>query len=341
MVLPDSSYAVCDLMHYQPTTSYASSSGYSRLATASADLWTPRTTSGSVDMITTLSTAPSGMPIGCPLIRGTSSGNQNQTRLVGAPYAAGSHKVIFASVMAQWADTSAYGTSAAYPGTSTGGFLEFTENASTTATAMAAVCTVSNAANTVNNDGSFYLGLYNGINAPSVDTTFSQAIPNFNTSGVLPNAPVNIVTAYDVDTGISTLWLNQSSSAGSSTNLQDVAVTNLANVAYVVLRQQANMGDIIVSSLAVKVVTKPVPTITGITRTGNNVVISFTSAPGSGGSASAEGTSNLSNAFTTVGSVTINEPSSGNFTASFTVTGSQMFYRIAQTGGTPTISFPF
>ena len=130
---------------------------------------------------------------------------------------------------------------------------------------------------------------------------------------------------------------------GSSTNLQDVAVTNLANVAYVVLRQQANMGDIIISSLAVKVVTKPVPTITGITRTGNNVVISFTSAPGSGGSASVVGTSNLNNSFTMVGSVTINESpaNSGNFTASFTATGSQMFYRIAQTGGTPTVSFPF
>ena len=283
------------------------------------------------------------MPVGAPLVRGTASGNQNQLRLIGAPYTAGSHKVVFASVYAQWTDTSPYGTTAAYPGTSTGGFIEFTADGSSTSVAMAAVCTVSNVANTVNNDGFFYLGLYNSTNAPSVNTSLSQAIPNFNTSGVLPHAPVNVVVSYDVDTGISTLWLDQSCSAGASTNLQDVAVTNLANVNYVVLRQNANMGDIIVSSLAVKVVTKPFPTVTGITKSGNNIVISFTSAPGSGGSASVVGSASVNGTYNTVGSVTINESpaSSGNFTASFTAAGSQNFYRLAQTGGTPTVTFPF
>ena len=342
MVLPDSSYVAYDLMTYQPSTTYSGSAKVN-LFDASANLWAARTTSGSVNLITSLSTGPSGMPIGVPLVRGSSSGNQNQLRLVGTSLTAGSHKVVFASLYAQWADTSAYGTTAAYPGTSTGGFVEFTETGSATSVAMAAVCTVSNVANTVNSDGNFYLGLYNGTNGPSVNTGLSEIIPNFNTSGVVPNAPVNVVMSYDVDTGISQLWLDQTSSAATSVSLQDVAVTNLANVNYIVLRQNGNMGNILVSSVAVKVVTKPVPTITGITRSGNNVVISFTSAPNSGGSASVVGSTTVNGTYNTIGSVTINESpaSSGNFTASFTDSGSQMFYRIAQTGGTPTVTFPF
>lgn len=342
MVLPDGSYAAYDLMKYEGSSSYTGS-GHADLLDVSGNLWAARSTSGSVNLITTIASAPLGMPVGAPLVRGTASGNQNQLRLIGAPYTAGSHKVVFASVYAQWTDTSPYGTTAAYPGTSTGGFIEFTADGSSTSVAMAAVCTVSNVANTVNNDGFFYLGLYNGTNAPSVNTSLSQAIPNFNTSGVLPHAPVNVVVSYDVDTGVSTMWLDQSSSVGASTNLQDVAVTNLANVNYVVLRQNANMGDIIVSSLAVKVVTKPFPTVTGITKSGNNIVISFTSAPGSGGSASVVGSASVNGTYNTVGSVTINESpaSSGNFTASFTAAGSQNFYRLAQTGGTPTVTFPF
>jgi hypothetical protein len=344
MVLPDSSYAACDNMNYQPSTSYSSSSGHADLAPTSANLWAPRSTAGSVNMITTLTPSSGGVvPIGVPLVRGTSSGNQNQLRLAGSPYTAGSHKVLFASVNAQWFDASLYGANAAYPGTSTGGFVEFAADSSATGVAMAAVCTVSNVANTVSTDGTFFLGLYNGTNTPSVNNSFSQTIPNFNASGALPNPVANIVVSYDVDTGISSMWINQTNSTGTSVTLQDVATTNLVNANYLVLRQNANMGDIIVNNVAVKVVTKPVPTITGITKSGNNIVISFTSAPGSGGSASVQGSSAVNGTYNTLGSVTINESpaNSGNFTASFTASGNQNFYRIVQTGGTPTVNFPF
>ena len=343
MILPDGSYAAYDAMNYRPSTS-ASTSGHADLLDVSANLWAPRSVAGSVNLITTLTPSSGGViPVGIPVIRGSGSGNPNELRLVGSPFTPSSHKVLFASVNAQWADIQPYGFNAVYPGNSTGGFLLFAADGAATSVAMAAVCTLTNVANTSTTDGSFDLGLYNGTNSAVVNTGASQTIPNFLSSGVLPNAPVNIVISYDVDSGVSRLWLNQSSSTGTSVSLQDVAVTNLANVNYIVLRQNAGMGNILIESVAVKVVTKPVPSITGITRSGNNVVISFTSAPGSGGSASAVGTSNLNNAFTTVGSVTINESpaSSGNFTASFTATGSQMFYRIAQTGGTPVVNFPF
>ena len=341
MVLPDASYAACDNMNYQPSTSYSSSSGHADLTPASANLWAARSTSGSVNLLT--STASGGITGGWPTVRGSSSGNSDQLRLVGAPYAASSHKVLFASINAQWADLSAYGASAFYPGNSTGGFVEFAADGNTTGVAMAAVCTVTNSLNTTNNDGSFYLGLYNGTNAASVNTSLSQAIPNFNTSGVLPNSPVNIVISYDTDTGISKMWLNQSDSTGASVSLQDVAVTNLANVSYLVLRQNANMGSILIQNAAVKVVTKPVPTMTGITQTGANTYqIKFTSATGSGGTASVVGASTVNGTYNTVSSTISESPSgSGNFTATVTGSGSQMFYKIAQSGGTPTVTFPF
>jgi len=341
MVLPDASYAAFDQMNYQPSTSYSSSSGHADLTPASASLWAARSTSGSVNLLT--STASGGITGGWPAVRGTSSGNSDQLRLVGAPYTASSHKVLFASINAQWADLSAYGATAYYPGQSTGGFVEFAADGTTTGVAMAAVCTVTNSLNTTNNDGSFYLGLYNGTNAASVNTSFSQAIPNYNTSGVLPNSPVNIVISYDTDTGISKMWLNQSDSTGSSVSLQDVAVTNLANVSYLVLRQNANMGSILIQSASVKVVTKPVPTITGITQTGANTYqIKFTSATGSGGTASVVGASTVNGTYNTVSSSIVESPSgSGNFTATVTGSGSQMFYKIAQSGGTPTVTFPF
>jgi len=341
MVLPDASYAAFDQVNYQPSTSYSSSSGHADLTPASASLWAARSTSGSVNLLT--STASGGITGGWPAVRGTSSGNSDQLRLVGAPYTASSHKVLFASINAQWADLSAYGATAYYPGQSTGGFVEFAADGTTTGVAMAAVCTVTNSLNTTNNDGSFYLGLYNGTNAASVNTSFSQAIPNYNTSGVLPNSPVNVVISYDTDTGISKMWLNQSDSTGSSVSLQDVAVTNLANVSYLVLRQNANMGSILIQSASVKVVTKPVPTITGITQTGANTYqIKFTSATGSGGTASVVGASTVNGTYNTVSSSIVESPSgSGNFTATVTGSGSQMFYKIAQSGGTPTVTFPF
>ena len=343
MVLPDGSYAASDFMNYQPSTSYSSSSGHADLLTVSANLWEPRSISGSVNLITTVTPSSGGVvPVGVPLIRGTASGNQNQLRLAGAPYAAGSHKVLFASINAQWVDVSLYGANTAYPGNSTGGFVEFAADGAATGVAMAAVCTVTNAGNTTTTNGSFYLGLYNGTNAPSFDTSLSQTIPNLNTSGVLPNGPVNVVISYDVDTGVSKMWLNQANSTATSVSLQDVAVTNLANVNCVVLRQNANMGDILIESLAVKVVTKPLPTTTGITKSGSSIVINYTDATGSGATASVVGSSTVNGTYIDISPVaTIAEPTAGHYTASFTGSGSQMFYRIKQTAGTPTVTFPF
>jgi hypothetical protein len=345
MVLPDSSYAVYDLMSYQPSTSYSSPSGHADLLDVSARLWAARSISGSVNLITSLTPSSGGIvPVGLPLIRGSASGNANELRLVGAPYTAGSHKVLYASINAQWADLSLYGEAARYPGQSVGGFVEFAADANATGVAMAAVCTITNSANTTNNDGLFGLALYNGTNtAPVAYPGFTDIIPNYNTSGVIPNStPNNVVVSYDVDTGISMLWVNQSSSAGTSVSLQDVAATNLVNCSYIVLRQNANMGDLLISSVAVKVVTKPVPTITGITRSEGTNSISFTCAPGSGGTASVVGSSTVNGTYNAISpAAAITEPTSGNFVATFSDSGSQMFYRIKQTALASTVTFPF
>lgn len=344
MVLPDGSYAACDQMNYLPSTSYSSSSGHADLLNASAGLWAARSTVGSVNLITSVTPSGGGIvPVGVPLIRGTASGNANELRLTGAPYAPGSHKILFASINAQWCDVSAYGANAYYPGNSTGGFVEFAADASSTGVAMTEVCTVTNQANTSTTDGQFYLGLYNGTNAAATFTSYLETIPNYNTSGVLPNGtPDNIVVSYDVDTGISQLWVNQPNSASPSVSQQDVAVTNLANVSYLVLRQNAGMGQILIEAADVKVVTKPVPTVTGITKTGGTVQITFTSVTGTSGITSVVGASSLNGPFNTVSSSISESPSgSGNFTATVAGAGSQMFYRVVQTGGIPTVSFPF
>ncbi len=345
MVLPDSSYLAFDLMKYQPSSSYSGTKA--NLFDVSGNLWAARTTSGSVNLISSISPNPNtwSLPVGVPLIRGTSSGNQNQLRLVGGALTPGSHKVIYASVYAQWADTSVNGTTAYYPGTSAGGFVEFAESGSASGLAMSAVCTVSNANNTVNTDGEFYLGLYNSTNAPSINTNLSQTIPNLNTSGVVPNSPVNVVISYDLDTGVSQLWLNQPNSAGTSVSLQDVAVTNLVNVNYIVLRQNANMGNILVSSVAVKAVTKPVPTITGVIYAVGTVTISYTDAAGAGQSANQQvwSSSAVDGSFAEVSSgVTINDLGSGNYSAVITgQTGATAFYKIKETGTAPVVTFPF
>ncbi len=347
MVLPDSSYALCDMMHYQPSTSYSSSSGHSDLVNVSGGIWASRTVSGSVNLITTLTPSSGGVvPVGVPLIRGTASGNQNQMRLAGAPYTAGSHKVLYASVLATWADVSLYGANAAYPGNSTGGFVEFAADGSSTGVAMAQVCTITNAANTTTNDGLFYLALYNGTNSPSINTSYSETIPNYNTSGVIPNStPDNIVVSYDVDSGVSTLWINQSSSTGTRVTLQDVAVTNLANVNYLVLRQNAGMGNILIQSAAVKVVNKPFPTITGIIKSGNTVTISYTDTAGAGQSANQQVWSSalVNGTYSQVASgVTITDLGGGNYSAAITgQTGQTEFYQIKETGTAPSVSFPF
>ena len=345
MVLPDSSYLAFDLMKYQPSSSYSGTKA--NLFDVSGNLWAARSTSGSVNLISSISPSPNtwSLPVGVPLIRGTSSGNQNQLRLVGEPLTPGSHKVIYASVYAQWADTSINGTTAYYPGTSTGGFVEFAESGSAASLAMSAVCTVSNVNNTVNTDGEFYLGLYNSTNAPSINTNLSQTIPNYNSSGVVPNSPVNVVISYDLDTGTSQLWLNQPNSTGTSVSLQDVAVTNLVNVNYIVLRQNANMGNILVSSVAVKAVTKPVPTITGVTYAAGTVTIRYTDSAGSGQSANQQvwSSSAVNGTFAQVVSgVTINDLGSGNYSAVITgQTGATAFYKINETGTAPVVTFPF
>jgi hypothetical protein len=153
------------------------------------------------------------------------------------------------------------------------------------------------------------------------------------------------VISYDLDTGVSQLWLNQPNSAGTSVSLQDVAVTNLVNVNYIVLRQNANMGNILVSSVAVKAITKPVPTITGVIYAAGTVTISSTDAAGAGQSANQQvwSSSAVDGTFAQVTSgVTINDLGSGNYSAVITgQTGATAFYKIKETGTAPVVTFPF
>ena len=351
MVLPGTNYAAYDLMQYQPSTSYSSSSGHSDLVNASAGLWAARSTSGSVNLITSLTPSSGGqVPVGVPLIRGTASGNPNQLRLAGAPYTNNSHQVLFACVKAQWCDVSPYGANYYYPGASAGGFVEFAADGNASGVAMAQVCTVTNAANTATNSGAFYLGLYNGTNSPSLFTGYQETILDSGVNGIID--PVdNIEMSYDLDTGISRLWVNAANSAATSASLQDVAVTNLANVSYLVLRQNALMGQILIEGASVKAVTKTgvvagTPSITGVSVAGGNMVIRFTSTSGAGAAAycAAVDAATVNGTYAADGSFVIQDLGGGNYSATAPVSGATRFCRITQTpsgGTTPTVSFPF
>lgn len=199
---------------------------------------------------------------------------------------------------------------------------------------MAQVCTVIDPDGYFAPDGQFYFGL-NGTPI-ATNLTYAESIPNLS----VDSAVDNLVVSYDLDTGISTLWVNATDSTQPSVSLQDVAATNLANVNYVVLRQNAGMGNLLVSAVDVKVVTKPVPAITGLTKIGNTVQISFTTAPGTGNSVAVLGAASLNSPFASV-AATITEPTPGKFVATLTATSNQSFYRLSQSATTATVTFPF
>ena len=142
------------------------------------------------------------------------------------------------------------------------------------------------------------------------------------------------------------MWLNQADSSGNSVNLQDVAITNLSNVNYLVLRQNANMGNILIEGVSVKAVAKtglPSPAIAGVSQSGANLRIKFTTTPGQGSYCSVVGSPNVSGPFANDPAFTILESPAGTYTATGTITGSSRYFKIAQFGGgtVPTVAFPF
>jgi len=347
MVLPNGSFAVYDTMNYKPSAgTFASASTKVNLADASAKLWHNRSTSGSVEVVNTSSASGGGSlviaPIGAPLIRGSASGNSDQLRLAGAPYRANGHQILYACITAQWADMSVYSANATYPSNSAGAFVQFAADGSATGVAMGQACTIANGTS------QFNLGLYqNSTTSPVTNATYTGDVPMFdnaNLSSIVPNAPVNIEVSYDMDTGISTLWVNGTSSSDpSSVNVQDVAVTNLANVSYLVLRQNAGMGNIIISHAAVKVAGKPFPSISGVNKSAGTVTINYTDSAGAGQSASQQvwSSSSVNGTYSQV-AATINDLGAGNYSAVITgQTSVTAFYKIKEIGTSPTVAFPF
>ena len=347
MVLPNGSYAVYDTMNYKPSAgTFASASTKVNLADASAKMWNNRSTSGSVEVVNTSAASGGGSlliaPIGAPLIRGSASGNSDQLRLAGAPYRANGHQILYACLTAQWADMSVYSANASYPSNSVGAFVQFAADGSASGVAMGQACTIANGTS------QFNLGLYQNSSTPPVtNTAYTGDVPAFdnaNLSTIVPDAPVNIEIGYDTDTGISTLWVNGTSSSDvSSVSLQDVSVTNLANVSYLVLRQNAGMGNIIISHAAVKVAGKPFPTITGVNKSAGTVIINYTDAAGVGQSANQQvwSSSAVNGTYSQV-AATINDLGAGNYSAVITgQTGATAFYKIKEPGTTPTVAFPF
>lgn len=346
MVLPSSDYAFYDLMNYQPSGSYTAS-GQIKLFDISQGLWVRRnTTAQSVNLITSVLNGGNNIPGGQAVIRATTTGDSGQVRLIGAPYRPSSHAVLYLTFHVAWADLSLFGAAANYPGNSAGGFVELAADGSPTGISMAAVCTTTNLWPSDTADtGSFNLCLVNETNGLVINNTYAEQIPNYNTGNVVnpPGNPDNVAVSYDVDSGVSTLWVNPPNglSTDPGVSAQSLSATNLPNVSYIVLRQNSGMGNLLISDLKVWVTYKPVPAIAGVALpSGGNIQIHFTSAPGSGSTASVVACSTVNGTYNTVSS-DISELSPGNFVATVPVSGDQMFYRIVQTTEDGPVSFQF
>jgi hypothetical protein len=336
-----SQYILSDFMAYKASTTYSSSGQNDLVATnISMGVWSIRATASTKLMTSVASGAPS--PGGVALIRSSAFSETGQSRLLGAPYRPGSHAVLYATFNATWLDIANYGGTAYYPSNSNGGFLQFAANGSSTGVTMGDVGTsVANFSNPFPDSGSFQLCLIDTSDNQVINTSYTEFIPSLNGTVITPMDKVAV--SYDTDTGISKLWVNPStanSTDGSAVSAQVAAVTNLPNVNYIVLRQNTGMGAILVSNLQVQVVYKQ-PAITGLTApSGGNVHIYFTTSPGMSGSLSIVGSSTVDGTYATVGGVSISEPTPGNYDATVPVSGSQHFYKAAQTSA-PTVTFPF
>ncbi len=216
--------------------------------------------------------------------------------LATGPYAAGNRSVFYTSLKAAWMNM---------PGNSTGPFVHLYDSA---ANLLAKVHIVTNNLP----EGVFHLGIASGPNNTYTD------LPLDLTTNVI----YSIVSRYDMDAGISALWINAASETATSVLSADVPAPGA--VAQVGLRNQAGMGMAQVDDLQVAVVVRPA--IMGIQVTNGNVLIDF-----------AAGANDVTTDFGVLGAITVSGAytdvaasitllGNGAFRAILPLSGSQSFY---------------
>jgi hypothetical protein len=213
------------------------------LVTNSAFLWTTR----------------SGTPGECQVINGQLEVRADQTEdviatLIGSPYARSDSTVLYASFKFK---------ALGLPKKTPGYFARFSNGSANRGRVY--VGTTTNAP-----DGSFSLFVSNG----SDDTTI---LPD----DLYTNTVYLVVTRYEVDTAITTLWLNPASESDPNVTASDVA--NIATISYYGFRQDSSVGTtILVDDLRVGLSFSAVVTNGGINpiplnfqRVGAKVVLSW------------------------------------------------------------------
>jgi hypothetical protein len=240
-------------------------------------------------------------------IRPKSGADHGAAPLAHGPYTAGSGTVLYTMFKAQWIDVG----DAPVVGDSDGAFILLAPTASANADQLVRIATLTNGVP----DGYFRLLLSNG------GSTFTPyTLLDLSVWGVY-----NIVVRYDVDTAKSTLWIDAASETSpgvSATDTQDPS-----SVGYVAIRQELNMGNILVDDLKVVAISKP--TLTSITPpSGGGVDIYFTGGAGDTDTDfEVERAASIAGSFSGV-SATFTSLGNNSFKATAPSFGDQGFYRV-------------
>ena len=240
-------------------------------------------------------------------IRPKSGADDAAAPLAYGPYTAGNGTVLYLKLKAQWIDVG----DVPVVGDSDGAFILLASTASATADQLVRIGTLTNSVP----DGFFRLVLSNG------GDTFTPC----TLTDLVVGSVYSIVVRYDVDMAKSTLWVDAASEAAAgvlATDAQDPAT-----VGSIAIRQELNMGNILVDDLTVLAITKP--TLTSITPpSGGYVDIYFTGGPGDvGADFEVERATIVNGTYSTV-AADFTALGGNTFKAKAPSLGEQSFYRV-------------
>jgi hypothetical protein len=234
------------------------------------------------------------------VIRSSTVGDSLLAPLAGGPYAVGNHTVLYTSMKATWTVLAADSVGAfAHLWDGNGNFL-------------ASVRTLTNNAA----DGFFRLGIANNANP----TEFPMDLTI--------NVPYTIVTRYDIDSAITTLWVDLVGNplSEASNSVVAVDIQNPFPVSQIGLRQNSRMGTIQIDDLKVMAITTP--TIVNTVVAAGSIQIDFSAGPQDAVSDfGVMGASQVIGPFDHVNAAII-AIAPGLFRATLPMSGSQGYYRV-------------
>lgn len=301
MVLPSTEVAFNEHFDYSPDNS--------KLFDLAGGLWVRRSaTAGSVNLF-----VGGGQQA---YLRPKTSADDGAARLAGAPYVPGSGVVLYTRFKATWLDV--LNATDGVITNSVGSLVQLLNTSNATSAATSEIATTTNGVP----EAQFRLALIDQTGTLQPYTALNLAVPPVQAQ----SGPHNVVTRYDVDTGVSTLWVNATSESMPGATSSDIAVPQ--SVSYVGLRQDSGMGYIYVDDLKVSVAWKP--KITRITQpVGGTLELYFTAGPNdTPATFSVQSAADVTGSFTTASGASVTGLGAGQFKATVPATGARGLYKV-------------